>query len=206
MRSGAKPSVATRRSSKLYSANTGTPLPSSPAAPFSAQGNRQTRRSDQDQGREQKGRHSGTPRSPRERTKKRGERNAVQVQKPRASNRFHGTERGRNVRRYQRSKWRPPARADHDSDRSCACQQINRMGSEPQFQRDRWGRIPPKRAHKITQAKTNNRNPGKNAAAKKSKQKSQPQNAGPPPPPTTEESGAGRRASVVRRERKLGES
>ena len=45
--------------------------------------------------------------------------------------------------RNQRSKWRPPARANHDSDRSCACEQIERMGSEPQFERDRRGRIPP---------------------------------------------------------------
>jgi len=45
--------------------------------------------------------------------------------------------------RNQRSKWRPRATANHDSDRSCACEQIEGMGSEPQFQRDRRGRIPP---------------------------------------------------------------
>lgn len=62
------------------------------------------------------------------------------------------------------AKWRPaPARANHDSDRSCACEQIGRMGSEPQFQRDRRGRrkCRAKRKHKITHPATNNRSPPK---------------------------------------------
>lgn len=49
MRSGENPSVATRSSSRLYSANTGTPLPSSAAAPFSARQQNHTDSSDQHQ-------------------------------------------------------------------------------------------------------------------------------------------------------------
>jgi hypothetical protein len=63
MRSVAKPSVATWSSARLYSANTGTPLPSSSAAPFSAQGIEHGRRIRTKGAKQRTARHSCTPRS-----------------------------------------------------------------------------------------------------------------------------------------------